>query len=104
MQKIHWGDSHWTKITGAEAGVEVTDDVVYLTLPLRNAGAGLAVLHGWYPADVTAHCPEHAPPEEFRPQSRDLYVSPSDVGFWQGALRDRTDANVRCGGGGDTAA
>jgi hypothetical protein len=91
VQKIHWADSHLTKIAGSEAGVELTDEVIYLSLPLRNAGSGLAVLHGWFvqlsPRGVQGH---HAP-DEFRLQSRDLYVSPSDVGFWQGALRDRTD-------------
>jgi hypothetical protein len=89
VQKINWGDDHLTKITGAEAGVELTDDVVYLSLPLRNAGSGLAVLHGWFVQLSPRNLREHAAPEEFRLQTRDLYVSPSDVGFWQGALRDR---------------
>jgi len=91
VQKIQWGDSHWTRVTGAEAGVEVTDEVVYLVLPLRNAGAGLAVLHGWFPQMSPRGLQEHAAPDAFRPQSRDLYVSPNDVGFWQGALRDPAD-------------
>ena len=91
LQKIHWGDGHWTRVAGAEAGVEVTDEVVYLVLPLRNAGAGMAVLHGWFPQPSPRGLQEHAPPEAFRPQIRDLYVSPNDVGFWQGALRDPAD-------------
>jgi len=91
MQKISWVDNHWTRLSGAEAGVEVTEDVVYLSLPLRNAGAGLAVLQGWFPQLAPRDLRSHAAPEEFRSQSRDLYVSPSDVGFWQGALRDRAD-------------
>jgi hypothetical protein len=92
MQKIFWSDDHLTKITGAEAGVELTDDVVYLSLPLRNAGAGLAVLHGWFVQLSPRGVRGHAEPDEFRLQTRDLYVSPSDVGFWQGALRDRGEA------------
>lgn len=92
MQKVLWGDDHWTKLTGAEPGVEVTDDVVYLALPLRNAGAGLAVLQGWFPQMTPRNLQTHPAPDDFRPQARDLYVSPSDVGFWQGALRDRADA------------
>jgi hypothetical protein len=91
VQKIHWGDNHLTKITGAEGGVELTDEVVYLALPLRNAGAGLAVLHGWCLQFSPRGVQGHAAPEEFRLQTRDLYVSPSDVGFWQGALRDPSD-------------
>ena len=30
-------------------------------------------------------------PDAFRRQTRDLYVPPGDVGFWQGAIRDRAD-------------
>ncbi|HEX9623196.1 MAG TPA: hypothetical protein VF979_02360, partial [Streptosporangiaceae bacterium] len=28
----------------------------------------------------------------FRPQNRDLYIPPGDVGFWQGAFRDPADS------------
>jgi hypothetical protein len=33
----------------------------------------------------------HAPVEDFRPQSRDLYIPAGDIGMWQGALRDPDD-------------
>ena len=33
----------------------------------------------------------HAELDEFRRQSRDLYVPGGDVGFWQGAIRDAGD-------------
>src|SRR5438094_7766554 len=46
-QKIGWIDSHWTRVGGGRAGVELGDDVIYLSSGLRNVGAGLAVLHGW---------------------------------------------------------
>jgi hypothetical protein len=35
--------------------------------------------------------PTHAPLEEFRLQSRDLYVPAGDIGMWQGALRNPDD-------------
>ena len=35
---------------------------------------------------VTTQVP-HAEPEAFRLQTRDLYVAPSDFGFWQAAIR-----------------
>jgi hypothetical protein len=35
--------------------------------------------------------PTHTPVEEFRAQSRDLYIPPGDVGMWQGALRNPND-------------
>jgi hypothetical protein len=46
------------------------------------------VLHGWrfYPADMRAD--GRPGPEDFTNQTRDLYVAPSDTGFWQAAFRD----------------
>src|SRR3954470_4629582 len=46
-QKFNWVDGHWTRLSGGQAGVERIDDVIYLSLPLRNVGAGIAVLQGW---------------------------------------------------------
>ena len=34
---------------------------------------------------------EHAPVEDFRRLTRDLYIAPSEAGFWQGAFRDSSD-------------
>lgn len=91
-QKITWGDGHWTLLRGGIAGVELSDDVIYLSMPLRNVGSGMAVLHGWYPsADWVGGNPDHPEPEDFRRQARDLYVAPNDMGFWQGALRDPSE-------------
>jgi len=41
--------------------------------------------------DVSLNYPAHAPLEEFRLQSRDLYVPAGDIGMWQGALRNPND-------------
>jgi hypothetical protein len=91
-QKITWGDGHWTRLQGGRGGVECTDDVIYLSMPLRNVGSGMAVLHGWYPsADWLDVDREHPEPDDFRRQTRDLYVASSDMGFWQGALRDPSE-------------
>jgi hypothetical protein len=90
-QKITWGDGHWTRLRGGLAGVECTDDVIYLSMPLRNVGSGMAVLHGWYPFAGTDANADHVDPTAFRRQTRDLYVASSDIGFWQGALRDRAE-------------
>ena len=78
-------------MSGGRAGVELSDDVIYLSMPLRNVGAGLAVLHGWHVslAPVEEVTRAHPEPEDFRRLSRDLYVPPGDVGFWQGAIRVR---------------
>ena len=95
-QKVQWGDEHWSKVGGGSASVELTDDVIYLVLPLRNVGSGIGVLHGWYTEIVDwvagdGEDPGHAEPDAFRRQSLDLYIAPSDVGFWQGAIRGRDD-------------
>src|SRR2546430_926799 len=47
MIKINWGDDHWTRLEGGQAGVEVDGDVIYLAMSLRNVGQGIAVLQAW---------------------------------------------------------
>jgi hypothetical protein len=88
-EKVSFGDGHWARVEGGHAAVEVTDDVVYLTVGLRNAGNGIAVLHGWSfaPRRLTADDP-HTDPADFVRQSRDIYVPANSSGFWQAALRD----------------
>lgn len=89
VQKIGFVDGKWLVAPGGGGAAEVDGDVVYLGVAVRNAGNGLAVLHGWslLPGPDLAGVP-HADPEDFRRLTRDLYVPPADVGFWQGALRD----------------
>jgi hypothetical protein len=88
-QKVRFVDGHWVVAEGGRGVAEATDEAVYLALALRNAGSGIAVLHGWcfYPEQLLSG-DAHAPEREFRRLSRDLYVPVADVGFWQGALRD----------------
>jgi hypothetical protein len=91
-QKIMWGDEHWARLFGGGAVVEEADGNIYLAMSLRNAGSGIAVIHGWHLWLEDLHDPHpHAEPDEFRPQLRDLYIAGNDIGFWQGALRDRDD-------------
>jgi hypothetical protein len=92
VEKIMWGDEHWAKVGGGRAGVEVANGKLYLAIPLRNVGSGIAVLHGWHavPEWLPGNRP-HGELEEFRPQTRDLYVPGGDVGYWQSALRDPDD-------------
>jgi hypothetical protein len=87
--KVMWVDGHYARVEGGRASVEVVDGIVYLAMSLRNVGSGMAVLHGWHPSpDWLRSDQPHAEPEQFRPHTRDLYVAPGDVGFWQGAFRD----------------
>ena len=58
--------------------------MIYLAAALRNAGNGVAVLHGWYPSVDWQLAPQtHAPVEQFRRLTRDLHIPAGDVGFWQ---------------------
>jgi hypothetical protein len=92
-QKVGFADDKWFVADGGRAVAEVEDEAIYLAIPLRNVGAGIAVLHAWdfypsrQPGDST-----HRDPGEFGRLTRDLYVPVGDVGFWQGAFRDPATA------------
>jgi hypothetical protein len=79
-------------VHGGTAHVEEADGSIFLAIPLRNVGSGLAVLHGWHltPRQRLAG-EDHADPSEFRRLQRDLYVAAGDTGYWQGAIRDPDD-------------
>jgi hypothetical protein len=94
VQKIRWGDDHWAMLAGSQATVELVDGNVYLSLSLRNLGAGLAVPIGWYVhTDSTRADMPHPEPDQFRMQLRDLFIAGHDLGFWQAAIRDAGDPN-----------
>ena len=59
-------------------------------MSVRNAGSGIAVLHGWRFRETGAGSGPAPPLEEFERLTRDLYVPAGDVGFWQGVIRDPT--------------
>jgi hypothetical protein len=87
-QKVHFADGRVVVTPGGGAAAEVGGEAVYLTLSLRNAGSGIAVLHGWhfYPERNTDL--ERPEADGFRRLTRDLYIAPGDLGFWQGAFRN----------------
>jgi hypothetical protein len=92
MQKIRWMDNHWARLDGGQATAEIVDGSIYLTISLRNVGSGLAVPFGWFVRDgASTNEVAHAAPEDFRLQLRDLYIGPSDFGYWQAAIRDEGD-------------
>jgi hypothetical protein len=89
-QKVEFVDDRWFSTPGGGGAAEATEEAVYLVMSLRNVGNGIAVLHGWrfYPEFVRSG--EHTPLEDFVRLTRDLYVPPGDIGFWQGSFRDPT--------------
>src|SRR5207302_5221119 len=75
-------------------GVAEHDGHVYFAMSLRNVGSGIGVCQGWHvtpglQSSRTAR--DHTPEDQFRLQTRDLYIPAGDIGMWQGALRDRND-------------
>jgi hypothetical protein len=91
-QKVGFYDDKWFLVGGGRGVAEATDTAVYLAIAVRNVGSGIAVLHGWhfYP-ELERGMDDHAPVDEFRRLTRDLYIAPGEIGFWQGAFRDAED-------------
>jgi hypothetical protein len=87
-QKTQYREGVWLQVDGGTAVLEVTDDVVYLAVSIRNVGTGLAVLHGWQVQAGVQTERSRPPLEEFTTQNLDIYVAPGDNGLWLGALRD----------------
>ena len=90
-QKVMFVDGKWLRVPGGCAAVEAENGVIYLGASLRNVGSGIGIIHGWryYPQwDPVRPRPRL---DEFHPQTRDLYLPPGDIGFWQAAFRDQDD-------------
>lgn len=91
-EKVGFADDHWVRVEGGRAVVEVAEESIYIAIALRNVGSGLAVLDRWdlFPERASPEQP-HREPQTFRRLTRDLYVPAGDLGFWQGAIRDRAE-------------
>jgi len=95
VQKLNFADGHWISAEGGYSRADHIDDNVYLGISLRNVGSGIGVCQGWAVRagqTLTSQMPTHMPDEQFRIQSRDLYIPGNGVGMWQGAIRNRDDA------------
>jgi hypothetical protein len=98
-------DGRVFEVAAARALVLHEPGVIYLAIPLRNVGSGIALLRGYHlepqsaaeiagdPRGVARHRRGDAHPDlvMFAEQQRDLYVAAGDVGFWQAALRSPGD-------------
>jgi hypothetical protein len=91
-QKVGFQDDKWFHVPGSGGVAEATDEAIYLAIAIRNVGSGIAVLHGWrFWPDVDGSATEHPRVEDFHRLTRDLYIAPGEVGFWQGTFRDPQD-------------
>ena len=95
--KAGFSDDVWFLVPGGQGIASATDDAVYFVIAVRNVGTGIAVLHGWhvFPEIQLGADMAPTPLEDFTMLTRDLYVAPGDVGFWQGAFRDPRSAGYR---------
>src|SRR5215203_3816308 len=77
----------FASVRAAARSARAAEDAVYFAIPVRNVGPGLAVLDAWHfrPGRRFGN-DDHADLAEFRRLTRDLYIPPGDVGFWQGAI------------------
>ena len=81
------GNAH-LDVPGGSAAAECSDETVLVAASLRNVGAGIAVLQGWYFHSELQPRAEHAEPEEFTRLTRDIFLAAGELGFWQGSFRD----------------
>src|SRR5205823_9882035 len=47
--KVVWQDDYKVVLAGGRGAAEEADGAIYLAASVRNSGAGIAVLHSWYP-------------------------------------------------------
>jgi hypothetical protein len=102
-ERVMFGDGVWLSVPGHSGVIKRPEghEGLYMAIGIRNAGAGVAVIHGWRATpgpraedfvggDLSQ---ANTPPDldDFHRQSRDLYIPAGDSGFWQGAIRDPSD-------------
>lgn len=90
--KVFYRDQYYVKVEGGRAAVEDANDVIYMAMPVRNIGQGMAVLHGWKVIpERLINVDEHGSLDDFRRLGIDLYIPGGGTGFWEGTLRDPQD-------------
>jgi hypothetical protein len=95
-QEVPFSDDRLIMLSGGGAAVEATDDAIYLAISLRNVANGIAVLHGWrFEQGWNPGGGEQPELDEFNRLTRDIYVAPSDLGYWQGTFRDPASARFQ---------
>jgi hypothetical protein len=95
-EKIFWNDNHHEWLDGGHFVAKIDGKNIYLAMSVRNVGNGIGVLQGWHVEtrgqDLSVEPRDLA---LFREQTRDLYVPPGDLSFWQAGLRDTDDEHYK---------
>jgi hypothetical protein len=93
--RVNFRDISGINVPGGGAAIEIIDNRIYVVVSLKNVGAGIAVLHGGYVyLENPLGTPEHASLDQFRMLSRDIYIPPADIGFWQIAFREEDEEHA----------
>lgn len=71
-QKVNFVDDKWVVAEGGRGVAEVGETAIYFVIPLRNVGAGIAVLHGWSFLPGLRLEDSHPQAEDFTRLTRDL--------------------------------
>jgi hypothetical protein len=91
VERVRFGDDVVLEVPGHGGAITAKQDNVYMAVALRNGGAGMAMLQAWR-AEVSDITGTELPDlDEFRRQTRDLYIPAGETGFWQAAIRSRDD-------------
>src|SRR5215467_4930577 len=46
-EKVNFVDQHWVRVNGGRGVIDVTDDVIYKAIALRNVGRCMETPHAW---------------------------------------------------------
>jgi hypothetical protein len=104
-EQVQFADGRVFEVGAGRAMLHREQGVIYLAIPLRNVGSGIALLRAYHleadsaeriaddPRGLARHRRGDPPPDPatFAEQQRDLYIPSDDLGFWQAALRDQAD-------------
>jgi hypothetical protein len=93
IQRVNFHDERGIVTPGGGAAVQVIDGRIYVVLSLRNVGPGIGVLYGGRLYAERRGFREEIELDDFTMLTRDIYIPPGKVGFWQIAYRDDRDAN-----------
>ncbi len=93
VQRVNFGDQRGIVTPGGGAAVQVIEDRIYIVLSLRNVGPGIGVLFGGRLYAERDRLRGEVDLDGFRMLSRDIYIPPGKIGFWQIAYRDTHDAD-----------